>query len=108
MCEKAGTERERLIAWMAERGLSHEELARRLKWSPSYVFGALGGAWGLSDSFRWTFARVFGFEAAGEVFDVEEQVGRVLRHSSVEMTQRYVADVSDGSDGSDVAVEVAG
>lgn len=91
MCEKTSTERERLIKWMAETGLSHEELARRLKWSPAYVFGALGGAWGLSDSFRWTFARVFGFEAAAAVFEVERK-----------------SDASDVADGSDVAVEVAG
>lgn len=68
---KRSTERERLIEWMVAHELSHEDLARRMKWSPAYVFGALGGAWSLSDSFRWTFARVFGFDEAAKVFDVE-------------------------------------
>lgn len=62
------TERERLIQFMTERKLDHKELARTMKWSPTYIYGYLGGAWSLTDSFRWTFAKTFGFDAAGRVF----------------------------------------
>lgn len=70
---KPDTERERLVEWMKAHEMAYDDLARRMKWSPTFVFGALGGAWELSDSFRWTFARVFGFAEAAKVFDVEEQ-----------------------------------
>lgn len=64
------TERERLIQFMAEHQLDHKDLARRMKWSPTFIYGAIGGAWSLTDSFRWTFAKTFGFEAAASIFDV--------------------------------------
>jgi hypothetical protein len=64
------TEITRLIAWLAERQWTHKDLARRMKWSPTHIYGALGGAWSLSDSFRWHFAETFGLEAAAEIFDI--------------------------------------
>lgn len=63
------TEIEKLIQWMAEHHITHLQLARQMKWSPHVVLGALTGAWSLSDSFRWTFAKVYGFDVAGQIFD---------------------------------------
>ncbi|MCX6786860.1 MAG: hypothetical protein NTU85_03565 [Candidatus Kaiserbacteria bacterium] len=62
------TERERLIAFLHQRGMQYTDLARRMKWSPTFVFGFLGGAWSLTNSFRLAFSQTFGDEAAQEVF----------------------------------------
>ena len=61
-------ELQRLVEFMQARGLDHKDLGRKMHFSPTYVFGVLGGAWQASDSFKWHFALAFGFEAAREVF----------------------------------------
>jgi hypothetical protein len=62
---------ERLQAFLDARQITYKDLARQMKWSPAFVYGALGGSWALSDSFRWAFARTFGLAAAGQVFGLE-------------------------------------
>ena len=62
------TERQNLIAFLQARHWSHKDLARTMKWSPTFIYGFLGGAWGLTDSFRWHFAQTFGFDVAAKVF----------------------------------------
>jgi hypothetical protein len=64
------SERERLSLWLAERGLTYKALAHQMKWSPTFIYGALEGAWQFSGSFRWAFAQEFGLVAAAQVFDV--------------------------------------
>jgi hypothetical protein len=63
-----GSERERLIQFMTEHELSYKDLAHRMKWSPTFIFGALGGAWPLTNSFRQAFAETFGADEAAQVF----------------------------------------
>lgn len=65
------TDRGRMIAFMAARQLDHRTLARIMKWSPTYIYGALGGAWQFGTSFRRAFAQTFGDEAAAQVFAQE-------------------------------------
>jgi len=62
------TERERLSAFLNDRHWDHRDLAHRLHWSPAFVYGMLGGAWAITDSFRWAFTKMFGLAAAAQVF----------------------------------------
>lgn len=62
------SERERLIAFLQTWEMEYTDLARRMKWSPTFIFGLLGGAWPASRSFRLTFSQTFGNDAAQEVF----------------------------------------
>jgi len=67
------TERERLEQFMAEKGWSYSDLAHRLKWSPTFIFGFLSGAWPATEPFRQRFAEVFGAAAAAQVLGTEGQ-----------------------------------
>lgn len=67
------TERERLIKWMNAAGWDHVTLGRAMKWSPTYIYGFLGGAWSLTQSFRLAFAQTFGDEAADQIFVTQQQ-----------------------------------
>lgn len=71
------SERERLIRFMDAHEMTYKDLARQMKWSPTFIFGALGGAWSLTDSFRWAFAKTFGFEAAAQIFNAAPRASQV-------------------------------
>lgn len=60
-----------LIAWLKERQMSHKYLAHLMQWSPSYIYGYLGGAWDVSPQFVARFAQVFGAEIASQIFPQE-------------------------------------
>lgn len=62
------TERERLLAWMQAHNLDHRTLGRSMKFSPTFIYGYLGGAWSMSNSFRWAFGQTFGFDVAQSIF----------------------------------------
>jgi len=64
------TERKRLVAFMQERGLDHRRLGRQMKWSPTFIYGFIGGAWSLTDAFRQEFAQTFGDDVAARVLDM--------------------------------------
>jgi hypothetical protein len=63
------TERGKLLRFMSEKNLDYVGLARAMKWSPTFIYGFLGGAWSLTRSFRLAFAQTFGIAAAAAVFD---------------------------------------
>ena len=63
----------RLIYWLAENGLDYRSLAHVMKWSPSYIYGYLGGAWDVSPQFKAAFRQTFGPEIADRVFPQQEQ-----------------------------------
>ena len=62
--------------WIKAQGFSHEKLARRLDVSQVLVHGYATGRKPVSDSFRWKFAIVFGFELAKELLGLRKENGR--------------------------------
>ena len=64
----------RMIRWLAESGLDYRSLAHKMKWSPSYIYGYLGGAWDVSPQFQAAFRQTFGSEIANSIFQDAEEV----------------------------------
>lgn len=62
------TERTRLLRFMQERNLDHKALGRVMKFSPTFIYGYLGGAWSATAAFKWTFGQTFGFDVAQAIF----------------------------------------
>ena len=57
-----------LIRFLAEHRLDYKGLAHLMKWSPSYIYGYLGGAWDVSPQFKQVFGQTFGSEIAEQIF----------------------------------------
>lgn len=53
------TERARLIAWLTAQGMDYKQLAHVMKFSPTAIYGALGGAWPFSPTFIAVFRETF-------------------------------------------------
>lgn len=52
-------DRERLIAWLIAHDMDYKQLAHALKFSPTAIYGALGGAWPFSSAFISVFRQTF-------------------------------------------------
>lgn len=64
---------DRLYKFMQERGFSQSELARQMGYTSELISMMLSGKRPISNSFRWRFGEVFGFEIAQQVFGELEQ-----------------------------------
>ncbi len=62
------TDRERLIQFLNDRQMTYRDLGRKMKWSPTFIYGVLGGAWPVTNSFRWAFEATFGPDVMQAIF----------------------------------------
>ena len=60
-------EREGLIVWMQSVRMTRQELAKSLGYSSNLLWRILGGSRAITDSFRWRFGAVYGFDLATRV-----------------------------------------
>jgi len=59
--------------WIKAQGFSHEKLARRLDVSQVLVHSYATGRRPISDSFRWKFAIMFGYELAKDLLGLRRK-----------------------------------
>ena len=63
-----------LNVWMQSVRMTREELAKSLGYSSNLLWRILGGSRAITDSFRWKFGAVFGFEVAIRVLGLNRPV----------------------------------
>ncbi len=67
--------KDRLVAWMHDKGMKQKDLAKALGFETSYISMIVSGQRVITDAFRWRFAQAFGFDVAAELFGDGEHNG---------------------------------
>jgi len=70
---KLMTPSERLAAWMKIMGLNDRQLAEKTGVGVVHVWRMRTGAIGVTDSYAWKFAQVYGFDLARKLFDNQKE-----------------------------------
>ena len=63
------TANERLDRWMAASFLTNEDLAKKVGVDHSYISYMRNGRRDVTDSFRWRFAQVYGYDFAVKLLE---------------------------------------
>lgn len=60
----------KLKIWMDENGYTNRTLAERMDFSYEYIYKIVNGGKPVTDRFEFLFIKIFGYEEAAKVFDV--------------------------------------